>query len=389
MYDVIVVGGGVVGATTAYLCAREGLRTLLLDRRDEGRATDAGAGIIAPAAGTRSEVLFEFSLRAAAYYPTLVRLLDEDSGGDTGYAVCGDLRVAVTEDELTSFAAVTALLADRRVRHGRPTADEVREISPDEARSLFPPLASPLRALHDRTGARVDGRLLNQALLRAAARRNVAVMRAGADRLLIDGNRVGGVTAGAQSHRAGHVVISGGAWSKTFAEALGVSIPVEPQRGQILHLHMAGRPTGQWPVVHAFHDHYLVSWNGGRVVAGATRETGSGFDPRITAGGVREVLAEALRVAPGLSGAAILEMRVGLRPLSIDGLPVLGPVPAVSGAYLATGHGPSGLTLGPYSARIICDLILGRQPDVDLTPLGPDRFRRAARSPCEVSGPAD
>jgi D-amino-acid dehydrogenase len=381
MHDLIVVGGGIVGATTAYLCAREGLRTLLLDRVDEGRATDAGAGIIAPGTSMRHEAAFEFGLRAGAYYAVLLGHLEEDGGGDTGYAQCGNLQVAVTDDELGPFTTLLSLLGARRERHGRPAPEDVREITSDDARGLFPPLARPLRAIFDRTAARVDGRLLNQALLRAAGRRGLAVLRTGADRLLMDGRRIAGVGASGQVHRAGHVVIAGGAWSREFGEQLGVRVAVEPQRGQILHLQVLDRSTGEWPVVHAFHDHYIVAWPGGRVVAGATRETGSGFDARLTAGGVREVLAEALRVAPGLSQAGLLEMRVGLRPLSADGLPLLGPVPHLPGAYLATGHGPSGLTLGPYSARLISDLVLDRAPDGDLALFEVDRFQREAAFP--------
>jgi D-amino-acid dehydrogenase len=376
MHDVIVVGGGVVGATAAYLCAREGLRTLLVDRTDVGRATDAGAGIISPRTSSRHEALFDLGLRSGAYYPTLLAQLEEDGGGDTGYAVCGDLRVAVEDDELKPFADLMAVLDARRALHGRPTLDEVSEISPDEARAVFPPLARPLRAVLDRTAARVDGRLLNQALLRAAERRAVTVARVGVDRLLVDGGRATGVAAGATTYPAGRVVIAGGAWSPALAAQVGLTVDVAPQRGQIIHMHLADRPTETWPVVHGFHDHYIVTWREGRVVAGATRETGSGFDPRATAWGVHHVLGEALRVAPGLGGATMLETRVGLRPLSGDGLPVLGAIPGVSGAYVATGHGPSGLTLGPYSARVIVDLVLGRRPDLDLTPFRPDRFAR-------------
>ena len=377
MHDVIVAGGGVVGATAAYLCARGGLRTLLLDRVDTGRATDAGAGIIAPRTSTRSEALFELGLRSGDFYPTLLGYLAEDGGGDTGYARCGDLRVAVTEDELAHFGALVAALGARRAQHGYPTAEEVREVSPDDARALFPPLARPLRALHDQTAARVDGRLLNQALLKAAAGRKVTYVRASADRLMVEGGRAVGIATGAEVHRAGSVIIAGGAWTPELAGPLGVTIAVAPQRGQIIHLQVPGCATGDWPVVHAFHDHYIVSWAGGRVVAGATRETGSGFDPRVTAAGVHEVLGEALRVAPGLAGAAMLETRVGLRPLSADGLPVVGPVPGVVGAYVATGHGPSGLTLGPYSAALVTELVLGRAPALDLTPFRADRFAAA------------
>ncbi len=378
--DVIVVGGGVVGATAAYLSAREGLETVLIDRLDPGRATDAGAGIISPRTSTRHDALFELGLRSADYYDTLLEHLAEDGGGETSYARCGDLRVAVTEEELAPFAALVKLLDVRRDRFGPAVSAAIKEISPDEAQALFPPLARPLRALYDRTAARVDGRLLNQALLKAAARRGLETIHASVDRLVLDRGRITGVNAGAHTYDAGHVVIAGGAWSPAFAAALGVPIAVAPQRGQIIHLSVSDQGTAQWPVVHAFRDHYLLAWDGGRVVAGATRETRSGFDARITAAGVHLVLGEALRVAPGLASAGLLETRTGLRPLSEDGLPIAGPVPDIAGAYLATGHGPSGLTLGPYTARLVVDLVLGREPDFDLAPFRVDRFRPRIRA---------
>jgi len=376
MHDVIVVGGGVVGAATAYLCAREGLRTLLLDRVDAGRATDAGAGILSADTSSREHPAWlAFARLAVAYYPMLLKHLEDDAGGETGYAACDHLLVAASEDELDPFSALAARLADRREQHGWPAREDLHEVTPQRARELFPPLGQMFRVLLHRNAARVDGRLMNQALVRAAERRGLAVLRASADRLLIDGGAVAGVVAGGYSLRASNVVIAGGAWSKFLGAQLNIEIPVEPQRGQILHLQVAQRHTGAWPIVQGFHDHYLVSWDGGRVVAGATRETGSGFDPRLTAGGVREVLAEAVRIAPGLAGAAVLEMRVGLRPLTADGMPVLGTVPGIKGIYLATGHGPAGLMLGPYSGKVICDLLLGRPFEVDLEPFSVTRFR--------------
>jgi D-amino-acid dehydrogenase len=150
---------------------------------------------------------------------------------------------------------------------------------------------------------------------------------------------------------------------------------VTPQRGQLVHLGLRGTDTSRWPVVSAFHHHYLVAWPDSRVVAGATRETGSGFAPHTSAAGIREVLAEAIRVAPGLAPAEVREIRVGLRPLAADGLPVLGAVPGVPGVFLATGHGPSGLTLGPYSAMVVARQMLGEPPGTDLAPFSIERFR--------------
>jgi D-amino-acid dehydrogenase len=89
---------------------------------------------------------------------------------------------------------------------------------------------------------------------------------------------------------------------------------------------------------------------------------------------VREVLSEALRVAPGLASAEIREIRVGLRPFTAVTLPVLGPVPGVAGVFLVTGHGPTGLTLGPYSGKLVAGQMLGKDSEFDLAPFSVSRF---------------
>src|SRR5262249_46377111 len=101
---------------------------------------------------------------------------------------------------------------------------------------------------------------------------------------------------------------------------------------------------------------------------------GSGFDVRATAAGVHEVLSEALRVAPGLATATLREVRIGLRPATPDALPVLGPAPGVRGVYLATGHGPTGLQLGPYSGKLVADMMLGAQIETDIGAFAVTRF---------------
>jgi D-amino-acid dehydrogenase len=118
----------------------------------------------------------------------------------------------------------------------------------------------------------------------------------------------------------------------------------------------------------------MVTWDDGRIVVGATRETGSGFTLGTSASGIREVLDEALRVAPGLAEAELLEVRVGLRPYTTDILPVLGAVPNIGNIYLATGHGPTGLQLGPYSGKVVADMIAGRPISDDLEPFHISRF---------------
>ena len=371
----IVIGGGLLGYSTAYHCVLAGARTALVDRRDVGWATCAGAGIISAETETRGlPHWFEFAARCSAYYPTLLAQLRADGAADTGYARCGLVLAATGEDEAAAFAAGRDRILARQRARGTPAPEDLREISPDEARRFFPPLRTVLGAVYHRHAARVDGRRRSPARKDAGERRGRGVRRGSATALVIDGDRAAGAVIDGEVCRAGRVVIAGGAWTSALENQLHVRIPVEPQRGQIIHLRMRDANVGEWTIVNGFRGHYIVPWPDGRVVVGATRETGSGFDPRLTAAGVREVLSEALRAAPGLADGEIHEMRVGLRPLAADGLPVLGPVPAVTGVYLATGHGPSGLQLGPFSGKAVADVALGRDPGVDLGPFRVARF---------------
>jgi len=375
VFDAAIVGGGILGTATAYHLASAGARTLLIDRADVGRATDAGAGILSPETNSRDpDAWFRLAVEAAAYYPALIDRLRDEQAGDTGYARCGQLVVAVSEDETDAFERARRLIFERQRARGLPAARDLHEVTAADARELFPPLAPVRGAIYSRGAARVDGRLLNRALRTAAEGYGLRVRGGSVQRLVLDGDAVSGLVLDGETVLAGAVAVAGGAWSKSFGAQLGITLPVAPQRGQIIHLGLPGVDTSRWPVISAFHHHYMVAWPDSRVVAGATRETGSGFAPHTTAAGVREVLAEALRVAPGLAGAEVREIRVGLRPLSADGLPVLGPVPGVRGVFLVTGHGPSGLTLGAYSGKLVADQMLGKPAALDLALFSVARF---------------
>ena len=373
MYDAIVVGGGIVGLSTAYHLVSAGARTLLVDRADPGQATAAGAGILTPETSTaESEAWFDFAVAAVAYYPALIERLRADEAGDTGYAPAGQLIVAVAEDEDAAFATARERIFARR--RGCPPPKDLAEIDAQTARRLFPPLAPVRHALYYRGAARVDGRLLAGALRHAAVARGLAVRQAGVERLALRDDVVTGVVVEGETMAAGTVAIAGGAWSGSFAQGLGVRLPIAPQRGQIIHLSLPGTATAEWPIISAFHGHYIVAWPDSRVVVGATRESGSGFAAHTTAAGIHEVLGEALRVAPGLAEATIADIRVGLRPATPDNLPLLGPVPAVRNVYLAAGHGATGLQLGPYSGKLVADLMLGHAPETDIGAFATTRF---------------
>ncbi len=144
-----------------------------------------------------------------------------------------------------------------------------------------------------------------------------------------------------------------------MADALGVRIPVQPLKGQIVHLSLPDTDSRAWPIVQPVLGFYLVPWPDGRVSCGGTMEAAAGFDHRATADGLLQLLRECLRTAPGMAQATVAEVRVGLRPASLDGLPVVGRLPGWSNGYAATGHGAEGLLLGPFSARILAEQMLG------------------------------
>lgn len=365
---VVVLGGGILGACTAYHLVRAGAEVILLDRAHEGRATSAGAGIVSPWT-TRYDgaALYAMLLGGALAYPALVAALAEDGESDLGYRRVGTLCAPEDPAVLDSLEPMVRARAA-----ASPAAGAVSRLTPAEARALFPALGGDRPALHVEGGARLDGRRLSAALHRAVARRG-GVLKGGTAALLVDGDRLRGVTLDGARIAADGVVVAAGAWAPALLAPIGLRVSIAPQRGQILHLRLEGQDTDGWPVLYPMTSHYLLTFEAGRVVVGATRETGSGFDLRVTAAGLREVLEAGLAIAPGLAAATHIETRVGFRPMSPDGRPLLGTVPGLPGLVIANGLGPSGLTISPFAGRIAAALALGEAPELDLAPYDPLR----------------
>lgn len=359
---VVVIGSGVAGASTAYALARAGAAVTVVENGSPGQATAAGAGILQPWSSSVTGPVYDLYAGGAEYYPAFVDLLAADGVTDVGYAGNGSLVVDADPGRLDE---VEARLRSRTVHV--PAAGTISRLSAAEARALFPPLAPGLGAVHVAGGARVDGRLLDAGLLEAA-RRHGARVRHGEARLRPGPDGGPRVDVDGDPLAADAVVVAAGAWTTRLLGAVGCPVAVEPQRGQISHLSLDGVATGSWPSVLPLGGHYLVAFDAGRIVVGATRETGSGFGPRITASGALEVLTNALAVAPGLAAATVLETRVGLRPLTATGAPFVGAVPGHPGLFVNAGFGAAGLTMGPVAGAALAQLVLTGSSDLDLTP---------------------
>jgi D-amino-acid dehydrogenase len=372
-FDVVVIGGGLAGLSVAYELVGAGARTALIDRQDTGRATDAGAGILSPET-TKNEDDRWFGLVVAcgAHYPKLAAEL-EQGGQDHGWARCGLLTLALGDWDQEAYEWAAKLALGRRDAQGSRSGDGLSEISPSQARTLFPVLGEVTRALFHRGAARVDGRRFSAAVAAAAMAKGLIRRTATASPVRPEGRRLHHVSTNGGDLRCGAVVIAGGAWSAEWADALGIPVGVAPVRGQIVHLQLGDADTSVWPIAQPILGYYFVPWPNGRIAVGATVEPEAGFDARPTAAGMRQLFSWTMRAAPGLADATFLEVRVGLRPGSLDGLPLLGPVPAVDNVFLATGYGADGLLLSPFCGQLVAHAALGRETAIDLAPFTPGR----------------
>jgi D-amino-acid dehydrogenase len=354
--DVVVVGAGVAGASVAFAAARRGATVTVVDDRRPGRATAAGAGIIAPWATALTGDVYRLYAAGAEAYPPLLEALHETGIEDIGYARNGTLVVTANGAAAdAAFQLLAGRTADSAVA-GRPELVDARE-----ARRLFPPLAEGFVGVHVPGGARVDGRRLESCLLDGVRHFGGTVLDGTAT---IDRGQVH--VHGARLE-ADSIVIAAGVWVDSLLD--GATIAVAPQRGQICHLLLPGTETGHWPSVLPQSDHYIVPFGDGRVVVGATREPDVD-DVRVTAGGVSRILAQALDLAPGLGEATLTETRVGLRPYpTVAHRPTIGPLDART--WVISGFGAIGLTIGPLVGERLATTLLGGADDELLTPFSP------------------
>ncbi|PGE97665.1 FAD-dependent oxidoreductase [Bacillus pseudomycoides] len=362
MKSYIVVGAGILGASTAYHLAKEGARVTLVDRQDLGQATDAAAGIVCPwLSQRRNQAWYKIAKGGARYYASLIQQLEEDGEIDTGYNRVGAISLHTDDKKLDQMEE----RAYKR-REDAPEIGEITRLSPEETKKLFPPLSEEYGAVHISGAARVNGRALRQSLVNAAKKHGATFIKG--DAVLIHENKyVKGVHVNGETVTADQVIVTAGAWANELLKPLGVNFLVTFQKAQIVHLHMPNTNTENWPVVMPPNDQYILTFEDGRVVVGATHENDTGLDYRVTAGGLHEVFDKALSVAPGLENSTMLETRVGFRPFTPGFLPVIGPLPNFKGILVANGLGASGLTAGPYLGSELAKLALDQPIELDLS----------------------
>ncbi|MDU9413334.1 glycine oxidase ThiO [Pseudomonas sp. zfem005] len=358
MVSVLIVGGGAIGLLTALELA-ETEHVVLVERQRAGRESSwAGGGIVSPLYPWRySDAVTALAHWSQDFYPPLGQELLQKTGTDPEVHVTG-LYWLDLDDE----AQALAWAAERN----RP----VSRVAISSVKAAVPTLAEGYStAIHMADVANVRNPRLTRALREALLQLPNVTLRedCAVDGFIREEGQVVGVRTAQGDIRADRVVLCAGAWSGELLATLGLDLPVEPVKGQMILFKCA---EDFLPSMVLAKGRYAIPRRDGHILVGSTLEH-EGFDKTPTESALESLRASAIEMLPALADAEVVGHWAGLRPGSPDGIPFIGPVPGFDGLWLNCGHYRNGLVLAPASCRLLTDLMLGREPIVDPAPYAP------------------
>jgi glycine oxidase len=359
-----VIGGGVAGCATAYYLSVAGVRVTIVERAGIGsQASGWSAGGLNPLQGVDPAVA-AFALESYRLHLELWPVLERVTGLDVGGRVITMALVA------PDAAAVPAL---------QELGDTFDTTDGFSAEWLD---ATQVRALEPRVSERVAGALLTKgngvvdsygftiALAGAAQHFGASVVEAAVTGIRQSDGRVTGVEIGDEVIACGVVIVALGPWSGAAETWFGVQLPVEPLKGEILRMALAGPPL---PFDIAAPGISLFSRADGQVWLASTRQR-LGFDTQPSDWAYRTLFDAAVGLMPSLRDATLIQQTACLRPVTADDNPIVGAVPGWSGAYVTTGGGSKGILLAPAMGRALTDLILAGEMSSSIEAFDPGRF---------------
>jgi len=357
--DVVIAGAGIIGMLTARELNAAGHSVLLMERGQPARESSwAGGGILSPLYPWRyPDAVNELARWSQRVYPALAETLQEESGIDPEYEGSGLLMTDVDDrDDARRWAQ----------RYGA----DLQEISVTTAHEIEPQLAARSgEALWMPAVGQVRNPRMTRALRVALERRGVAFQN---EAQVLgwrceDGRVVAARTADGEVS-AGAFVVASGAWTAGLLESTGLSLPIQPVRGQMI---LFRGPPGLVSRIVLHNGRYAIPRRDGRVLFGSTLEY-TGFEKRTTQEALDDLSQSAFALIPALADLPVECHWAGLRPGSPDGVPVIGPHPELSNLYICAGHFRNGVVLGPASARLLVDKLTGRKTEIDIAPYLPE-----------------
>ena len=370
--DVVIAGAGVIGCLTAYYLALRGVHATVIEADAiASGASGTAAGILTPYSGSCDPDLLALSGATLELHAALAETLPEESGIDYGYEMIPTLRCVFSEEGERDLREWQA----SRAGEGFDT----EWITPQDAREVSPWLTGDVQAvLRCEIEPMVDAYRFTVAAGQAAQGRGARFVTGRVTGLAAGGpRRASGVKlADGTEIAAGAVVLAMGPWTLEAGDWLGYPVPVQPQRGQMLHVAAAPGDEDERRVCLMAFDTggSIVPKKIGDTIIGATREDGVGFDRTTTEAGRVELIEKAARLSERILSARMSDQTACLRPKPADGKPYVGSAPGWDGAYLATGHWSEGLHYGPLTGRAVAEMIVDGATGYNISALDPARI---------------
>ncbi|WLR61768.1 glycine oxidase ThiO [Pseudalkalibacillus hwajinpoensis] len=361
MANITIVGGGVIGLSIAYECRTRGHETTVVEaHKCGGQASGAAAGMLAPYSEIEEDPddFFRLCQHSLKLFPKWQEEIKQTSDVDFEYSESGSLYCIYHEADRLSLETKRAWQRKFNVESTILNADEVREKEPGLSQDVVAALWCPEES-HIYAPGYVS------ALLDACRKLGVRVIENAGEATFEENN----VVVKGQRIESDRVVLAAGAWSMYWEEALGLTLPIYPIRGQICAYeapslnHIIFTSQG-----------YLVAKANGSVVAGASEDI-AGFYTSVTEHGVGRLEKWSKQVMPALQQKNPFHKWAGLRPATQDGFPIIGKLDHKPKVILATGHYRNGILLSPVTAKIVADEIDGSVSEIGIGQFRPDRFQ--------------
>lgn len=352
---IVIVGGGLIGLLCAWYLAENGENSVLFDRQSVGKESSwAGGGILSPLYPDRYPGIASLVRWSENDYPRIVEELIRITGSDP----------QLIFSEMFLLDEVEIKQAEQRQR-------QVTLLRDAALRHLEPALRVPFGGAVCYPAAQVRNPRLLSALHQGLTEKGVDFREwCGIRGFQTEGGRlVGLLTADGMMVKTSRCILAAGAWTAGLLSTTGLHLPIKPINGQML-LFAASPSLISHILVHQYR--YLIPRLDGYILAGSTVED-VGFERKTTAAGRETLYRAAIDLVPALADCSIVRHWAGLRPGSPDDAPFIGEHPNIKGLFVCAGHHRNGFATGPASARLVVDMMLGRQPLVDPTPFQLDR----------------
>ncbi|MFL2760314.1 MAG: NAD(P)/FAD-dependent oxidoreductase [Dehalococcoidia bacterium] len=367
-YDVCIVGGGIVGLSSAYFLAKLGLSVNVIERDSIGsHASGFAYGSLSPLgeAGHAEDILPELEIARMGMdiHALFSKELVETTGIQTDHRFRPALDLIFTEPEAVNAKEQVEWRTDEK-------GYKVEWLSREEALKIVPHISKEIiGAVYTEGVADVEPYKLMLALTQGCELLGVSINHGNVVNVLRKGYEIQ-ITTESGSVTCKNVVLAMGPWMGSTADWLGVNVPIKPLKGQILRLNA---PDVEVNCSVGWKGNYACTKPDGLLWAGTTEED-VGFNDIPTPSGRDQIIASLNKMIPNLDEAALVQHTACLRPLPVDGKIILGAIPADQNIFLATGTGRKGILLGPAMGNVISQLITGQEPEVNITSFSPARF---------------